>query len=153
MGLRHYPIGKRIDGNTMDILHDMSTQLLRLSQSGINTDAKGGGGTIGDTLRIYPNNINTYPVMKFRGGGEISVDLLAGQGFRFDRLGVQIGYFEPNITELTFGTYINRDIAFTPNGTGKLKFGTYTGGAASDSIGSIAILDAAGTARKLMVQA
>lgn len=38
-------------------------------------------------------------------------------------------------------------------GTGVIKFGTYTAGAAGDSTGYITIKDAAGNTRKLMVQA
>lgn len=45
------------------------------------------------------------------------------------------------------------DILLTPAGTGNVKFGAYTAGAATDSTGYITIKDAAGNLRKLMVQA
>jgi len=51
------------------------------------------------------------------------------------------------------GSDSNIDIAITPKGTGNLKFGTYTAGAATDSTGYITVKDSGGTVRKLMVQA
>jgi hypothetical protein len=51
------------------------------------------------------------------------------------------------------GSASNIDLTFTPKGTGNVRFGTYTAGAATDSIGYITIKDAAGNSRKLMVQA
>jgi len=47
----------------------------------------------------------------------------------------------------------NKNIYLKPNGTGNIKFGAYSAGAATDSTGYITILDAAGNTRKLMVQA
>jgi len=51
------------------------------------------------------------------------------------------------------GSQNNRNIWLYPNGTGKVKFGTHTGSGDVACNGSIAILDAAGNARKLMTTA
>lgn len=51
------------------------------------------------------------------------------------------------------GSGSNIDMLFTPKGTGNVRFGTYTAGAATDSTGYITVKDAGGTVRKLMVQA
>ena len=56
-------------------------------------------------------------------------------------------------TLLAEGSDTNIDLAFTPKGTGTMRFGTYTAGAATDSTGYITIKDSGGTTRKLMVQA
>ncbi len=56
-------------------------------------------------------------------------------------------------TILAEGSDTNIDLAFTPKGTGLVRLGTYTAGAATDSTGYISIKDSGGTTRKLMVQA
>jgi len=58
-----------------------------------------------------------------------------------------------NPTILAEGSGTDIDLAFTPKGTGTMRFGTYTVGAATDSTGYITIKDSGGTTRKLMVQA
>ena len=58
-----------------------------------------------------------------------------------------------NATILAEGSSTDIDLAFTPKGTGTMRFGTYTVGAATDSTGYITIKDSGGTTRKLMVQA
>lgn len=45
------------------------------------------------------------------------------------------------------------DLLLAGKGTGVVRFGTYTAGAATDSTGYITVKDAAGNSRKLMVQA
>jgi len=56
-------------------------------------------------------------------------------------------------TILAEGSDTNIDLIFTPKGTGNMRFGTYTAGAATDSTGYITVKDSGGTTRKLMVQA
>lgn len=56
-------------------------------------------------------------------------------------------------TLLAEGSDTNIDMTFTPKGTGNVRFGTYTAGAATDSTGYITVKDSGGTTRKLMVQA
>lgn len=58
-----------------------------------------------------------------------------------------------NPTILAEGSGTDIDLAFTPKGTGTMRFGTYTAGAATDSTGYITVKDSGGTTRKLMVQA
>lgn len=58
-----------------------------------------------------------------------------------------------NPTILAEGASTDIDLAFTPKGTGTMRFGTYTAGAATDSTGYITVKDSGGTTRKLMVQA
>lgn len=58
-----------------------------------------------------------------------------------------------NATILAEGSSTDIDLAFTPKGTGTMRFGTYTAGAATDSTGYITVKDSGGTTRKLMVQA
>lgn len=58
-----------------------------------------------------------------------------------------------NPTMLAEGSGTDIDLAFTPKGTGTMRFGTYTAGAATDSTGYITVKDSGGTTRRLMVQA
>jgi hypothetical protein len=59
-----------------------------------------------------------------------------------------------NATDLALGIkQTNTNLFLLPNGTGKVKFGAYTATPATDSTGFIDVLDAAGNARKLMIQA
>lgn len=51
------------------------------------------------------------------------------------------------------GTATDVDALVNPRGAGVFRFGTYTGGAATDSTGYITVKDEAGNSRKLMVQA
>lgn len=62
-----------------------------------------------------------------------------------------VSYASPDVTVAS--VIADKNLSLTTAGTGKIKFGTYTAGAATDSTGYISILDAAGNARKLMVQA
>lgn len=51
------------------------------------------------------------------------------------------------------GSDTNIDLALTPKGTGRVRYGTFTGAADAASTGYIEIVDAGGTVRRLMVRA
>ena len=73
-----------------------------------------------------------------------------GSFVHLQRAGVTLMRIEVTPT----GQYVNTtagDLMLAP--AGKVAFGTYTAGAATDSTGYIEIKDAAGNLRKLMVQA
>jgi hypothetical protein len=109
-------------------------------------------GVTTDDLIIYANQTDTTPKIVLNGAG--AIELVSGGTAVIFKYGVtDAGYV--NMTATTFGlvSYSNRDIDLIPNGTGVVKFGTYTAGAATDSTGYITIKDAAGNTRKLMIQA
>ena len=106
----------------------------------------------GDDLNIKTADAN--PRFNMPGGGTVVLFLANGQGLGFyDATGadyLKVNWVTPDVR---LSTYTNYNIALLPNGTGKVKFGTYTATPATDSTGYISILDSAGNARKLMVQA
>jgi len=124
MGLRHYPFGKRVDADSLDIMHDMSTALLRLHKTAGNRSLKGGGATATDDLLLYPNTAASQSYLELSGNGGI-----------------------------TLKTITNRNIRLWHQGTGKVQFGTYTVLGAETSAGFITINDENGNARKLLVVA
>lgn len=110
---------------------------------------------LSDTVkRLYFFTPPLKPYFEATVGGSVELFSSNAQGLMFyDQTGadfLKINWVTPD-TQLT--TFTNYNIALIPNGTGKVKFGTYTAGAATDSTGYITILDAAGNIRKLMVQA
>ena len=112
------------------------------------------GGVTTDDLTIYPNSIDTESSIRLLGGSSMYLTHTAGSGCFFSDAGtdyLKIQYTSPDA--IIYGYINDKNIFINPSGTGKVKFGTYSAGAATDSIGYISILDSGGTARKLMVQA
>lgn len=112
--------------------------------------------TTGDDITIYPNGTDTAPYIKIFANSNIVVGgyptTSGGSGFSInDTANLKFTYTTPdwNIESTT----ADKNIYLKTTGTGVIKFGTYTAGAATDSTGYITILDAAGNTRKLMVQA
>lgn len=110
-------------------------------------------GVTTDDLTIYPNPIDTTGWLKIEGGGRALIGVTAGYAIAFydgSTNYLNIIYSTPDIQ---INPLVNKNVFLNPTGTGRVKFGTYTAGAATDSTGYIDIIDAGGTARKLMVQA
>lgn len=130
-----------------------NTAIAKLNYAANATTLEGGGVT-GDDFYLKANSIDVRPKITLLGGAGISVDCSTGSGYIFAVNGTNyggMGYTGGG--DFLILSYDNKDIQFTPNGTGKVRFGTYTGGAATDSTGYITILDNGGATRKLMVQA
>ena len=112
------------------------------------------GSYTGDTLTIKSNPTDANPRVYMAGNGAITMLLPNGVGCTFwEATGsdfLKINWVTP---DAQISTYTNYNIALLPNGTGKVKFGTHTGSGDVACNGSIAILDAAGNARKLMTTA
>lgn len=110
------------------------------------------GSVTTDDLFLYANLVDTTPYIKLLGTSSISVRpasvLQIGNSGQDAYL--SIGYATPDITLTGIA---DKNISLVTQGTGVVKFGAYTAGAATDSTGYITILDSAGNTRKLMVQA
>ena len=113
------------------------------------------GNVTGQILPQTDLNYNagsTYRhVFKNDAGTHLHVGGSANAPVNYFRLAGANGSGHP--TMLAEGSDTNIDMIFTPKGTGTLRFGTYTAGAATDSTGYITVKDSGGTTRKLMVQA
>jgi len=107
--------------------------------------------TTGDDLTIKANSTDVTPSINLRGAADI---YFTSTGLYLFDGAAQVAVIYKNGDNLKILTsQTNGDIELICNGTGKVKFGTYTAGAAADSAGYITIKDAAGNTRKLMVQA
>lgn len=106
----------------------------------------------GEDLELKANDADTYSFIKLNGNGWVDIEGSAGSGLNLKENGTSYASFEEN-TDFQIQTYSDRNIFLDPDGSGKVKFGTYAAGVAGDSTGYITIKDASGTDRKLMVQA
>jgi hypothetical protein len=154
MGYEYQPYIKRYDSGTLAIYtpaNELIGYILKDSTTGILFEGKAGTGNY---LRLKANATDDYPFLKIFGNGPIAADLPTGSSFqvRNNNVTYHLLYGENTDCVIESG-YANGNIFFRPEGTGKVKFGSYTVGAASDSTGYITILDNAGNTRKLMVQA
>jgi hypothetical protein len=107
-----------------------------------------------EDLNIYANTTDATSRLELQGLGNVKIYCGSGSLFSFVLASTEIltiSYTSPDL--IINGKIADKNIFLNPAGTGKIKFGTYTAGAATDSTGYIDILDAAGNARKLMVQA
>jgi hypothetical protein len=109
-----------------------------------------GGGTSGDDLVLKASGSNAYPKIILQ--GNTVIDMYAVSGVNLYSSATNYGRFYltgSDCTLLAMGT--NYNVSFVPNGTGLVKFGTYTVKAAEVHTGYITILDSGGTSRKVMV--
>ena len=110
--------------------------------------------TAGDGLRIYGNLTDILPRFQIAGNGSMEAVTTNGGVFRVtDGTGTYIiDYLLSGTDAILESKTNNNNLYLKTNGTGKLKFGTYTAGIKADSIGYIEVLDSGGTSRRLMVQ-
>lgn len=112
--------------------------------------------TTTDDLTLSANGTDTYANIKIDGAGGIYLKTQAAVGVQVQTgglLAMTLNYVAgDNQASITSGV-ADKDLALLTSGTGVIKFGSYTAGAATDSTGYITIKDAAGNTRKLMVQA
>ena len=115
----------------------------------------GPGIPTGERLTIVPNSVDLYPEIKMIGAGDRTFTTATTQKTVIANSGAGsfLSFIRTGTDAILTGETANDNISLLPTGTGKVKFGTYTAGAATDSTGFITILDAAGNTRKLMVQA
>jgi hypothetical protein len=112
------------------------------------------GGVTTDDLVIYANPIDTKPLIHLLGNNGITCMVASGYSFKISDGTTDALFITRVTTETRITSVINdNDLCLYTTGAGVLRFGSYTAGAATDSTGYISIKDAAGTARKLMVQA
>ena len=126
---------------------------LDVRKIGAHTDIYGIGVT-GDYLRLYANQVDANCHLEIYGGSGAYIVLPNGESLQLkDNAGAEFLKFNWVTPDAQISTLTNYNLALLPQGTGKVKFGAYSAGAATDSTGYITILDAAGNTRKLMVQA
>ena len=126
---------------------------LDVRKIGTHTDIYGIGVT-GDYLRLYPNQIDGNSHLEIYGGSGAYIVFPNGESLQLkDNTGAEFLKFNWVTPDSQISTLTNYNLALLPQGTGKVKFGTHTGSGDVACNGSIAILDAAGNARKLMTTA
>jgi hypothetical protein len=126
MGYTHSEYIRRVDAKSMQLYAPNDLQIMEFE------DFAGGGSIVrfkgqnvtGKSLYILANGIEGLPAIYLTGAAGIELK-----------------------------TITNFDIFLNAQGTGKIKFGTHTASGDVACNGSIAILDAAGNARKLMTTA
>lgn len=101
-----------------------------------------------NTLQILANQTDAYPYVLMTGLGAIA--LYAGTTIDLYDDAVNYGQFAYSTDFQIKSMQTNQNIALLPNGTGKVKFGTYTAGVKTN-IGYIDVLDSGGTARRIAV--
>ena len=120
-----------------------------LTKVGVDTYLKPIGVT-GDVLNIYANSTDALPVINLTGNGNIALNLPTGGIVYMQESGNNFIKFQRTSPDaIITSMQANDNIAFVPNGTGKVKFGTFTGSGDVAVNGSISILDSSGNARKL----
>jgi len=113
-----------------------------------------GGIASGDDLCIYCNAVDAQSYLKLFGNGSLWLAVASGgviSLYNGTTAFLDLRYVSPDV--MVDSKYDGKNLFLRTTGTGLIKFGTYTAGAELASIGYIDILDAAGNARKLMVQA
>lgn len=146
---------RRVDADTFNIYEGDNTIALQVDTATANTTKLLGQTATTKILMIYPNQTDTLPYLKMLGTGNVTIAVPNAGSFEIINSGTSaltIGGYDGTDVKI-IGAIADKNIAITPSGTGKLKFGSYSAGAAADSTGYISILDSAGNARKLMVQA
>jgi len=139
--------------NGFNCFNENGTEMIEITNATNLTNIKGGilGG---DGTNIYANQTNAQPRIYCAGGGWIAlitrdvangiIDYYKGETEHMMRMseGTNSLKIQTNMT--------NYDIELTPDGTGKLKYGTKnaTGDVACD--GNVEIKDSAGNTVKLM---
>lgn len=109
-----------------------------------------------DDIIIRPNTVDTSGFLRINGNGQVFIVCNSGTSIElaYDAVPTSFMKFYYGATAESIMSLINNaDLALLTTGSGVLKFGEYSAGAATDSTGYITIKDAAGNTRKLMVQA
>ena len=106
-------------------------------------------GATTDDLSLIANAIDTIASVVIKGNG--GVDIIMGGGSALSLYGsnqfLDINYATPDVN--FSGIIADKNLFLNPAGTGKVKFGTFTGSGDVAVNGSISILDSGGSARKL----
>lgn len=132
-------------------IFDGAVQALKVTYAANVTTIEGGGIT-DDGLVLKGSGINDYSRITILGNGNINFQTFSDTVFKVGTSSrLAISFVDPDA--IIGNSTMNKDTYLRTLGTGVIKFGTYTAGAATDSIGYITIKDAAGNTRKLMVQA
>jgi hypothetical protein len=125
---------------------------LDVRKIGTHTDIYGIGVT-GDYLRLYANQVDGNCRLEMYGGAGFYLVVPNGEKVTFkDNTGAEFLDINWVTPDAQLSTRTNYNLALLPQGTGKVKFGSYVPGAKTDSTGYIEILDSGGTSRRLMVQ-
>jgi len=113
------------------------------------------GGTTADYgMILYANSAATTPRLQLEANAGITATIKAGTTFAInDGTTASFTFSHSGADNIITSVTDAHNLFLSPTGTGKVKFGTYTATAALASVGYIDILDAAGNARKVMIQA
>ena len=111
----------------------------------------GPGIPSGERLTIVPNTVDLYPEIKMIGAGDLTFTTATTQKTVIANSGAGsfLSFIRTGTDAILTGETANDNIYLAPTGTGKVKFGTFTGSGDVAVNGSIAVLDSSGNARKL----
>jgi hypothetical protein len=106
-----------------------------------------------EAFKIYANSIDATPFITLTGLADVKYDMASGKALFIRCNGADVCYIYGDATDSYYEAITNNNIFLKTGGTGKVKFGTFTGSGDVATNGYIDIIDAAGNARKLMVRA
>ncbi len=138
------------------ILRTQYTEQLRLSHtaSAVNyVQVTGGATNVSPVISAQGSDTNISLNLSSKGTGVVNSNpaMNIGRG-AFNWMQIAGGAATGNAPSINaLGTDTNIDLALTPKGTGRLRFGTHTANADAPITGYIEILDSSGTIRKLAV--
>ena len=125
---------------------------MNVRKVGILTSLIPATSTSGDELKIFANTTDGSPYIWLRGNNYILLDFT--NSLYFSAAGTSTFVFTKSGNDAVITNPINDgNLSLLTTGAGKIKFGTFTGSGDVACNGSIAIVDAAGNARKLMTTA
>jgi hypothetical protein len=157
MGYKNPDYVRRADADALDFYNPSNLNIFNLKNSdGTNIYASGNLGT-NKNLLVRANatdSVISQPYTWYRDSdNEHIINVGTGGTIKFSFNDTTIASMTYSTPDLVLTGLADKNIYICPSGTGKVKFGTHTGSGDVACNGSIAILDAAGNARKLMTTA
>jgi hypothetical protein len=134
-------------GNSLK-LYDTTNEFMNIYLGVTDSNIEGGDAT-GDDLYLSANSVDTFPMIEMHGNGGINYKMATGCGLWVYNATTNFMYFEYTGSIATIGTFSNGDLQFIPNGSGKVRFGTYAALGGKALAGYIEIKDQAGNTRYL----
>lgn len=137
------------DAATAYIFKIAATNMMMISYAS-NVTTISGGNVSGDDIVLKANTANAYPKIVLM--GNTGIQLYAIPSVELYSSATNYGRLTLTGSDFTLQAMgANYNVSLVPNGTGLVKFGTYTVKAAEAFVGFITMLDSGGTSRKVMI--
>jgi len=137
-------------GDDYEIYFNSANFLINYTGSTLTTICL--GDTSGDDGCIRANKVNAYPQITLYGGADIYYS--CNNGFKHifrESAVIFLSLYEDGTDDIIEGGTTNNDLYLKPDGSGVVKFGSYSGKGAEVFAGFITIKDSGGNSRKVMV--